>query len=159
PHPYSRVGGERLYRTGDEGRYRADGNLEYVGRADQQVKLRGYRIELGEIEAVLQQHEAVREAAVIVQTEAEQKRLVAYVVSEAQPTTSELRQFMQQRLPIYMLPSIFMFLEALPLTTSGKLNRKALPAPDSNRPELDREFVSPRTSSEEVMAQIWAQVL
>jgi len=162
PHPYSRLGGERLYRTGDEGRYRADGNLEYVGRADQQVKLRGYRIELGEIEAVLQQHESVSEAVVLVHPNDEgHKQLVAYVVSasEAQPATSELRQFMQQRLPIYMLPSVFMFLEALPLTTSGKLNRKALPAPDSNRPELDREFVSPRTSSEEVMAQIWAQVL
>jgi len=162
PHPYSRVGGERLYRTGDEGRYRADGNLEYVGRADQQVKLRGYRIELGEIEAVLQQHESVSEAAVLVHPNEEgHKQLVAYVVSasETQPATSELRQFMQQRLPIYMLPSIFMFLDAFPLTTSGKLNRKALPAPDSTRPELDREFVAPRTSGEEVMAQIWAQVL
>src|SRR6185369_10911605 len=162
PHPYSRVGGERLYRTGDEGRYRADGNLEYVGRADQQVKLRGYRIELGEIEAVLQQHESVSEAAVLVHPYEEgHKQLVAYVVSasETQPATSELRQFMQQRLPIYMLPSVFMFLDAFPLTTSGKLNRKALPAPDSTRPELDREFVAPRTSGEEVMAQIWAQVL
>src|SRR5262249_15132915 len=89
----------------------------------------------------------------------EQKRLVAYVVSEAQPTTSELRQFMQQRLPMYMLPSVFVFLDTLPLTTSGKLNRKALPAPDSNRPTLAREFVSPRTPSEEVMARIWTQVL
>jgi hypothetical protein len=161
PHPYSREGGARLYRTGDEGRYRADGNLEYVGRADQQVKLRGYRIELGEIEAVLRQHEAVQDVAVVVTAEAgEQKRLVAYVVSKTQPTTSELRQFMQQRLPMYMLPSVFVFLEALPLTTSGKLNRKALPAPDSsNRPTLAKEFVSPRTPTEEVMARIWTQVL
>jgi acyl carrier protein/uncharacterized protein YejL (UPF0352 family) len=161
PHPYSREGGARLYRTGDEGRYRADGNLEYVGRADQQVKLRGYRIELGEIEAVLRQHEAVQDVAVVVQEETgEQKRLVAYVVSKTQPTTSELRQFMQQRLPMYMLPSVFVFLEALPLTTSGKLNRKALPAPDSsNRPTLAKEFVSPRTPTEEVMARIWTQVL
>jgi amino acid adenylation domain-containing protein len=161
PHPYSRTGGERLYRTGDEGRYRADGNLEYVGRADQQVKLRGYRIELGEIEAVLRQHEAVQDAAVVLHAETgEQKRLVAYVVSEAQPTTSELREFMQQRLPMYMLPSVFVFLEALPLTTSGKLNRKALPAPDSsNRPALAKEFVPPRTPSEEAMARIWTQVL
>ena len=162
PHPYSRVGGERLYRTGDEGRYRADGNLEYVGRADQQVKLRGYRIELGEIEAVLSQHEAVQEAVVVVQAEAgEQKRLVAYVVSsgEAQPTTSELRQFMQQRLPMYMLPSVFVFLEALPLTTNGKLNRKAFPAPDHSRPQLAEAMVFAQTPVEERLAAIWSECL
>ncbi|HYV13624.1 MAG TPA: condensation domain-containing protein, partial [Pyrinomonadaceae bacterium] len=159
-HPYACKGGARLYRTGDEGRYRADGNLEYVGRADQQVKLRGYRIELGEIEAVLRQHEAVQDVAVVVTAEAgEQKRLVAYVVSETQPTTSELRQFMQQRLPMYMLPSVFVFLEALPLTTSGKLNRKALPAPDHSRPQLQEAMVFAQSPVEKRLAEIWCEFL
>jgi amino acid adenylation domain-containing protein/non-ribosomal peptide synthase protein (TIGR01720 family) len=165
PHPYSAAGGARLYRTGDLGRYRADGNLEYVGRADQQVKLRGYRIELGEIEAVLSQHEAVREVVVVVQVEAgaagEQQRLVAYVVTgrEPSPTTSELREYLQQHLPAYMLPAAFVFLPALPLTANGKLDRSALPAPDHSRPQLDVALVFAQTPVEQRLVAIWREFL
>src|SRR6185369_10868584 len=118
PDPYSGVAGARLYRTGDVGRYRSNGELEYAGRSDEQVKVRGHRIELGEIEAVLDQHPGVRESVVLLRGEAEQQQLVGYVVGqpEATVTSSELRVFLEQRLPEYMVPGAFVALEQWPLT-------------------------------------------
>jgi amino acid adenylation domain-containing protein len=155
-------GGARLYKTGDLARYRPDGNIEFLRRADYQVKLRGFRIELGEIEAVLMQHPAVCETVALVQEDVpQQKRLVAYLVTEKKsaPTVSELRRFLQERLPDYMLPSIFVTLDALPLTPNGKLDRRALPAPEHGRPELEQAFVAPRTPLEETLSGIWMQIL
>src|SRR6185312_12263345 len=133
PHPYSAVGGERLYRTGDEGRYLEDGTIEYLGRRDQQVKVRGYRIELGEIESVLESHEAVRQAVVTV---SEEQQLVVYVVGESwlgseREMVAELRPYLRQRLPEYMVPQRWVVLEQIPLTTNGKVDRQALPAPSN----------------------------
>jgi len=169
----------RLYRTGDMARYRPDGNIEYVGRIDQQVKIRGYRIELGEIETVLRQHPSIHETAVGVWTdESGRKRLVAYVVQgsgirgqgsgeapverltpDPQPLIAELRDFLAERLPAYMVPSAFVALEALPLTPTGKVNRRMLPAPDQARMASEQAFIAPRSRSEELLAQIWAAVL
>jgi amino acid adenylation domain-containing protein len=165
PSPFSNKPGSRLYKTGDLTRYRPDGNIEYVGRIDNQVKIRGFRIELAEIEAVLSQHPAVRESAVLVWFEANaRKRLVAYVVPDAREqnsslSSSELRQFLQERLPEYMVPSAFVLRSKLPLTPNGKLDRKALPAPDRDRPELEEAFATPSTAIEKILAEIWAQVL
>ncbi len=165
PSPFSNKPGSRLYKTGDLTRYRPDGNIEYVGRIDNQVKIRGFRIELAEIEAVLSQHPAVRESAVLVWFEANaRKRLVAYVVPDAREQnsslpSSELRQFLQERLPEYMVPSAFVLLEKLPLTPNSKLDRKALPAPDRDRHELEEAFAAPSTAIEKILAEIWAQVL
>ncbi|HEX7773626.1 MAG TPA: amino acid adenylation domain-containing protein, partial [Pyrinomonadaceae bacterium] len=153
PHPYSTVPGARLYRTGDRVRYLPDGQLEFLGRVDQQVKLRGFRIELGEIEAVLCKHEAVKDAVVMVREE----KLIAYVISEAE--TTELREYLQERLPDYMIPPAWMKLDALPLTPSGKVDRKALPAPDSQRPDLPATYVAPRSAIEQEVAEAWQQVL
>jgi amino acid adenylation domain-containing protein len=160
--PFSSEPGARLYRTGDVVRYRPDGNIEFLGRMDDQVKIRGYRIELGEIEAVLRQHEGIREAAVQVREDVPgDKRLVAYVANEAgvDVTVGGLRIFMKQRLPEYMVPSMYVTLEAMPLTASGKVNRKALPAPEGIRPEGEAGYAAPRTSVEEAMAGIWAELL
>ena len=161
PNPHSNVGGARMYRTGDLGRHKESGEIEYLGRVDEQVKVRGYRIELGEIETVLEQHEAVDEAVVTVHDDDGQKRLVAYVVAEKQmtPGVSELRTFMQDRLPSYMVPAAIVFLEQWPLTPNGKLNRRALPAPDDQRPALDTQFVAPRTQLETVLSDLWAELL
>jgi acyl-coenzyme A synthetase/AMP-(fatty) acid ligase/acyl carrier protein len=152
---------ERLYRTGDIARYRPDGNIEYLGRSDHQVKVRGFRIELGEIEAVLSQHPVVQEAIVLVREDVPgDKRLVAYVVaSQFNPKSNDLRHFLSERLPEYMVPSIFVQLEAIPLTPNGKADRKALPEPDTTRPELDNAFIAPRTPIETKLAEIWAEVL
>jgi amino acid adenylation domain-containing protein len=168
--PFSAVPGARMYRTGDLARYRTDGNIEFLGRADHQVKVRGFRIELGEIEAALGQHPAVREAVVLAQeaaTEAAsdsfgmEKRLVAYVLAaqEATPTTTDLRNFLKQKLPEYMLPAVFVLLDALPLMSNGKIDRRALRAPDRSRPELDGAFVAPRGPTEELLAELWAELL
>jgi amino acid adenylation domain-containing protein len=161
PNPFSEIAGARLYRTGDLGHHKENGEIEFLGRIDEQVKLRGYRIELGEIETVLEQHEAVHEAVVNVCDEAGQKRLVAYVVAEKQttPGVSELRTFLQERLPSYMVPATIVFLEQWPLTPNGKLNRRALPAPDDHRPSLDTQFVAPRTQLETVLADFWTELL
>ncbi len=160
PHPYSVEAGARLYRTGDVGRYRADGEIEYQGRRDQQVKVRGYRIELGEIEAVLRQSEAIREAVVTVrEDEPGEKRLVAYVVGEREWSVRELREWLKEQLPEYMVPAVFVGLAELPLTANGKVDRKALPAPDGARPALEEEFVIPSTPVEQQLAEIWSQVL
>jgi acyl carrier protein len=162
PHPFSDEPGARLYKTGDRGRYLADGNIEFLGRLDDQVKIRGYRVELGEIETVLGQHSSIREAVVLAREDSPgDRRLVGYVVAAGGcgPSVNELRSFLQQKLPEYMVPSVFVFLESLPLTANGKLDRKALPAPDQSRPELEESFVAPRTAVEETLASIWAAVL
>jgi amino acid adenylation domain-containing protein/non-ribosomal peptide synthase protein (TIGR01720 family) len=163
PHPFSAEPGERLYKTGDLARYLADGNIEYLGRIDEQVKVRGYRIELGEIEAVLGQHPGVRETAIVPrEDEPGQQRLVVYMVPERRgllPSVRELRSFLEAQLPEYMVPSVFIWLETLPLTSNGKVDRRALPAPDKARPALEEAFVAPRTPVEQQLADIWADVL
>ena len=159
PHPFSRKGGERLYRTGDLGRYREDGNIEFLGRRDTQVKIRGYRIELEEIEAALTSLPDVKEALVIVREEDRDKRLVAYVVSAAGQSTSasDLRAHLRGRLPQYMIPAAFVILAEMPLTRNGKVDRRALPAPDSTA--ADRSYTAPRTPQEKALVDIWTNVL
>ncbi|MBW4478454.1 MAG: amino acid adenylation domain-containing protein [Tolypothrix brevis GSE-NOS-MK-07-07A] len=192
-------GGDRLYKTGDLARYLRDGNIEYLGRLDDQVKLRGFRIELGEIEAVLSQHPALREVVVLMreiekkeqnrdftplvdvensstitglrrllkgelansQADSRNQQLVAYCVTHHQPapTTSELRRFLLEKLPDYMIPAAFVILDALPLTPNGKVDRQFLPIPGKVRPELEKAFVAPRTPIEKALAEVWAEVL
>ena len=162
PDPFSGEPGARLYKTGDLARYRPDGNIEFLGRSDHQVKIRGFRIELGEIEGTLGQHPAVREAIVQVQEDGSgEKRLVAYVAAEeeARPTANELRGFLKDKLPEHMVPAVFVLLDAFPLTANGKVDRRALPTPEGRRPELDEAFVACRTPTEELLADIWRQVL
>jgi amino acid adenylation domain-containing protein len=162
PDPFSESPGARLYRTGDLARYRPDGNIEFLGRIDQQVKVRGFRIELGEVEAALGRHDSVKEAVVAAREDpAGDKRLVAYVVPRTAdpPTVTELRRFLLDRLPGYMVPSVFAFLGSLPLTATGKVDRRKLPAPERARPELEEGFVAPRNTIEEKLAVIWADVL
>jgi thioesterase domain-containing protein/acyl carrier protein len=159
PHPYSRQQGERLYRTGDIGRYRLDGALEYVGRADYQVKVRGYRIELGEIESVLRQHEGVREAVVVIREDKPgDKQLVAYLVAHPgqQPVAAELRSYMKDKLPQYMLPQAFVMLDALPLSSNGKVARNRLPEPERAgvRGE-EKTYAAPANPTELRLLQIW----
>ena len=160
PHPYSAAPGARLYRTGDVARYRADGNLEFLGRQDQQVKVRGHRIELGEVEAALQQHEGVAECVVTV-TEGCERRLVAYVVGQAGASlkAAELRTYLETRLPEYMVPSQYLQLAALPVTANGKVDRQALPEVEATRAQLEAEFVAPRSAEEEILAGIFEHVL
>jgi amino acid adenylation domain-containing protein/non-ribosomal peptide synthase protein (TIGR01720 family) len=150
----------RIYKTGDLARFRADGNLEYLGRVDDQVKIRGFRIELGEIETVLRQHPDVFQAVVIAREDIPgQKRLVAYVVPhQSQPTTDELRHFLKQKLPNYMIPSAFVLLKALLMTPNQKVDYRALPVPDLSRSAED-SFVAPQTSTEEKLAAIWSEIL
>ncbi|MEC4892943.1 MAG: amino acid adenylation domain-containing protein [Oscillatoria sp. PMC 1051.18] len=145
----------KLYKTGDLARYLPDGNLELVGRIDNQVKLRGFRIELGEIEAVLTQNENVDEAVVIARTD--EPQLVAYVVSEL--TISELQYWLKKHLPDYMIPAIFVILDSLPLLPNGKINRQALPVPDRLRPELEAVYQAPQTELEQTIATIWQEAL
>jgi surfactin family lipopeptide synthetase C len=181
PHPFAdeKNTGERLYKTGDLARYLPDGNLEFVGRQDTQVKVRGYRIELEEIEARLAAHPGVQAAIVVVQTDQAQsaaeprmptsaeedthaeKRLVAYLVFRPGETLTshQLYDFLQQQLPAYMIPSLFVELKTLPLTPSGKVDRRALPSPDEARVQVSERFVAPRNSVEEELAKIWADVL
>ncbi|NEO34423.1 MAG: AMP-binding protein, partial [Symploca sp. SIO3C6] len=151
----------RLYKTGDLARYLTNGELEYLGRIDNQIKIRGFRIELGEIEALVSQHPEVWESVVMMrEDEPGDKRLVAYAVpqSESSPTTAQLRQFLEAKLPAYMVPNAFVILENLPLTANGKINRRALPAPDVNS-DRQNQYVAPRTPTEKILAQIWGQVL
>ena len=152
-----------MYRTGDLGKWREDGNIEFLGRVDDQVKIRGYRIELGEIEAVLREHAGVGEAVVVArEEEGREKRLVGYVVArqgEEAPGAGDLRKHLAGRLPEYMMPTAFVFLERMPLTPNGKLDRRALPAPDQGRPEQEQGYVGPRTPTEELLCGIWAKVL
>jgi acyl-coenzyme A synthetase/AMP-(fatty) acid ligase len=157
PDPFTRGPGGRLYRTGDRVRWLANGTLEFLGRLDHQVKIRGYRIELGEVEAVLLQAAGVRHCAVTVREDkAAGPRLVAYIVGE--PGVGDRRQWRrlaQEKLPEYMVPSVYVSLDELPLTPNGKVDRRALPAPQ----EEPREYLAPRTGTEAIVAGIWADVL
>ncbi len=153
--------GQSLFRTGDRGRFLVDGNIEFLGRLDNQVKMRGFRIELGEIECVLREHPRVAAATVIVSVEGDgDKQLVAYVAvgeKEAGPKASELREFLAGKLPDYMVPSAFVVLEKLPLTPNGKIDRRALPAPIFERDASG--FLAPRTETEKTVAEAWSGVL
>ncbi|AFZ30325.1 amino acid adenylation domain protein [Gloeocapsa sp. PCC 7428] len=159
-NPFSSKPEARLYKTGDLGRYTPDGNLEFLGRIDDQVKLYGHRIELGEIEAVLCQHSQVKQLVVVAEeAHPGKKQLVAYIVGQEDLKPAELRDFIKQKLPDYMVPSQFLFLKALPLTANGKIDKKALLATDVVRPELQAAFVAPRTPVENALAKIWAELL
>ena len=162
PNPYRDELGSRLYKTGDLARYDRNGNIEFLGRIDNQVKLRGFRIELGEIETVITQYTGVRETVVVVWEDSENSQpIVAYVVPQKEQTLeiTELRGFLEAKLPNYMMPGAFVTLETLPLTPNGKVDRKALPAPDTARTELDKELVAPRNFVEAKLTEIWAGVL
>jgi amino acid adenylation domain-containing protein len=156
-------GGERIYRTGDLAGYRPDGDIEFLGRADNQVKIHGYRIELGEIEAVLTKQPTVKDCVVVVYEHESRpgKILVGYVVPRESSVLSvtELRRYLKEKLPKYMIPSSFVVLETLPLMSNGKVDRNTLPPPDGTGPPLTKEFVSPRTEIEELIAQTWREVL
>jgi amino acid adenylation domain-containing protein len=188
-NPFSDKPGTRLYKTGDLARYQPDGNIEFLGRIDEQVKIRGFRIELGEIEAVLNQHPFVKEAVAIAKEDVSgSKRLVAYIVPNVgaglninagtnilgraalpaptnpkskiqNPKSHDLRQFLKEKLPEYMVPSAVVMLDSLPLTPNGKVDRRALPAPDLVSQAREKGFLAPRTPTEETLAQIWAEVL
>ncbi|HLN60864.1 MAG TPA: amino acid adenylation domain-containing protein, partial [Symbiobacteriaceae bacterium] len=155
-------GGERLYKTGDLARFLPDGTIEYLGRLDQQVKIRGFRIELGEIEATLEAHPAVRQALVTVYEPAENdRRLAAYLVPHAAADLSidQIRAFLRERLPEYMVPSAFVPLDAMPLTPNGKVDRKALPAPTESQPAAGRAYEAPQGRVEQTIAGVWQEVL
>jgi acyl carrier protein len=172
PDPFSEMPGARLYHTGDTARYLPDGNIEFLGRVDQQVKVRGHRIELGEIESALSEHEAVKEAVLLARGDGgEDVRLVAYLVtsetSEARKTgepvtASELRRFLKQKLPDYMIPAAFVMLDAMPLTPNGKVDRRALSATATHpaEPGDDHlEFIAPQTDLERTIARVWQEAL
>jgi acyl carrier protein len=156
PDPFSGVPGARLYRSGDRMRWRPDGTLEFVGRIDNQVKIRGFRIELGEIEAVLRRHPGVVDAVVMLREDVPgDRRLAAYVLGTAHP--GDLRAYLRTSLPEYMVPAGFVALHRFPLNSNGKVDRRALPAPEYG--SLEDRFVAPRTPVEEALAAIWAEVL
>jgi surfactin family lipopeptide synthetase A len=160
-NPFSNDPNARLYKTGDLARYLPDRNIEYIGRIDNQVKIRGFRIELGEIEGLLAKHPQVEEVAVIVREDLPgDLRLVAYLVARADqsPTFSEIREFLERKLPSYMVPATFVCLATLPLTPNGKIDRRALPAP-SNIRQLDNTFIASQNEVEQQLTQIWEQVL
>jgi len=162
PDPFGEDAGARLYRTGDLARYLADGQIEFLGRRDHQVKVRGFRIELGEIETALREHEGVRDCVVAARDGAQgDAYLTAYVVATQgrAPTGGELRAFLKEKLPEYMLPSVYLTLDKLPLTPHGKVDRRALPQPEGAARESDAPFVAPRNAVEEVLAEIFAEVL
>jgi amino acid adenylation domain-containing protein len=162
PNPFSDVPGARLYKTGDLARYRPDGSIEFLGRTDHQVKVRGFRVEPGEIEAVLTEHAGIRHAVVMArQDHAGDHRLIAYVVpaSGARLQSHVVRDFLKRRVPPYMVPSAFVFLDAFPLTTHGKVDRRALPEPGLDDSELPNTFVAARTPLERELVQEWERVL
>ena len=158
--PFSGVPGARMYKTGDLARYRTDGTLEYFGRVDDQVKIRGYRVELGEIEAALAAQRHVQSCAVVArEDEPGKKVLVGYVVPRGEAASAdELRRFLREKLPDYMVPAQFVYLDALPLTPNGKVDRKALPLPSSESSGAGKGG-APRTKSEETIAGIWSELL
>jgi AMP-binding enzyme/AMP-binding enzyme C-terminal domain/Phosphopantetheine attachment site len=162
PNPFSQEPGARLYKTGDLARYLPDGNIEFLGRIDHQVKIRGFRIELEEIATALKRHPAVQQAVVLArEDESRNKRLIAYVVSDSgfRPTHTELRNFLVNLLPDYMVPAAFMLLDHIPLSPNGKVDGRALPAPDSTRPGLETAFAAPRTGLERLLCDMWTEIL
>lgn len=160
PDSLSGEAGKRLYRTGDQVRYLENGNLEFLGRADHQVKLRGYRIELGEIETVLRRNDCVREAIVVAQEQASgEKQLVAYLVAAGAVEVSKLRKWLKERLPDYMIPAAFVLMEELPLTPNGKVDRRALSKANLQAVRSAESFIAPRNQTEMILADIWADVL
>ena len=159
PDPFGPPG-SRMYRTGDLARWRSDGAIEYLGRMDHQVKIRGFRIELGEIESRLSEHPAIRDVVVVARPDSDgTPRLVAYGVSEQPPSTSELHRFLTETLPEYMLPAAFVWLPAMPLSPNGKLDRRALPEPQAERPRLDSAFDAPFSDVERQIVDVWRNVL
>ncbi len=164
PNPFSNDPQARLYKTGDLVRYVPNnipnGSIEYIGRIDNQVKIRGFRIELGEIESALLKHPSILQAIAIAREDEGKKRLVAYIVCDTSQvaTTSEMRQFLKDCLPDYMLPAAFVQMESLPLTPNGKVDRRALPVPDLTQ-QLEESFIAPRDEVEQILAKIWAEVL
>jgi amino acid adenylation domain-containing protein len=161
PSPFISDTNQRLYRTGDLARYKTDGKIEFLGRVDNQVKIRGYRIEAGEIESILNEHPAVQQSVVVFRDLSAEKTLVAYIVPRRQSANlvPDLRNFLKEKVPGYMIPSAFVILEALPLLPNSKVDRKKLPSPDDARPRLTEEFVRPWTEIEELIAQMWREVL
>jgi amino acid adenylation domain-containing protein/non-ribosomal peptide synthase protein (TIGR01720 family) len=162
PDPFSVEPGARMYRTGDLARFLPDGRIDFLGRIDYQVKIRGYRIELGEIEAVLNEYPSVETCVVVARDDVNgDKRLVAYVVAREgeEPTLLELRNFLRERLLEHMVPLAFVLLDEMPLTPNGKINRRALPAPDDLRPEIEQRYVAPRNAIEEALVDVWQEVL
>jgi acyl carrier protein len=182
PHPYSHIPGARLYKTGDVGRYKPDGTIEFLGRIDHQVKIRGFRIELEEITAVLRAHPGIADAVVVARAAAghhipqsgqtgrstprleevsDAKRLIAYLVPKQEPSPSpgDLRRFLQAKLPAYMVPAFFVPLAALPLAPNGKIDHQALPEVEDLRRGLDATYVMPGTETERTIAQVWQEVL
>ena len=162
PDPFSDEPGARMYHTGDRARYQENGDLEFLGRMDQQVKLRGFRVELGEIEAVLTELPEIQQAAVTVHgANAGREQLVTYLVPEAEepPELADLQAWLGEKLPAYMVPSATVTLDALPLTPSGKIDRRALPTPEIDDARGEETYVAPRTPLEELLTQIWANVL
>jgi acyl carrier protein len=162
PDPFGGEPGGRIYKTGDLTRWLPDRQIEFVGRNDFQIKVRGFRVELGEIETMLRAHEGVREAVVVARTDARgDAYLTAYVVAARGPlpTAGELRAFLKEKLPEYMLPSVYLVLDKLPLTPHGKVDRRALPRSEGAMHALDAPFVAPHNAIEEVLAEIFAEVL
>jgi amino acid adenylation domain-containing protein len=162
PHPFSDEPGARLYRTGDLVRHLPNGDMEFLGRRDSQVKVRGYRIELGEVEAALTAHPAVREAVVTLREDvAGERRLVGYLTTDGPdaPTNEDLRDFLREKLPGYMLPSALVMLDEMPLTASGKVDRRTLPAPGASRPTLASSYAAPQTPLEKSIAEVWREFL
>jgi amino acid adenylation domain-containing protein/non-ribosomal peptide synthase protein (TIGR01720 family) len=159
PDPFAHEAGARMYRSGDRARVRRDGNVEFLGRTDEQVKVRGYRVEPAEVEAALLAHPAVQRAAVVPSADAAGTVLAAYLVGTELPSVSELRDFLGGVVPAHMVPATFVTLDELPLTPAGKLDRAALPAPGPERPDLGGAFEEPATETEKVLAEIWSEVL
>ncbi|MEH2268431.1 MAG: non-ribosomal peptide synthetase, partial [Nostoc sp.] len=162
PNPFSKQEGDRLYKTGDLVRFLPSGDIEYIGRIDNQVKIRGFRVELGEIEAAINQHPSISTSVVIVREDKSgNQSLIAYVTlhSDKALTIPELRRFLQNKLLDHMVPTAFMILEALPLTSNGKVDRQALPMPDALRPELEVAYVVPQTEVEKTIASVWQKAL
>ncbi|MGI8635406.1 MAG: condensation domain-containing protein, partial [Segetibacter sp.] len=158
PHPFDKTAGSRLYKTGDLGRWLADGNIEYLGRIDEQVKIRGYRIELGEIETVLMQSGLVKQAVIAAKQDANgNKRLIGYVVADGESDKQAITNHLHSKLPDYMVPALWIQLQTLPLTANGKIDRKAMPDPDAN--DLTGEYVAPRNKLESELAAIWQKLL
>jgi acyl carrier protein len=161
PDPFALAAGGRMYRTGDLGRHLPDGRIEFLGRVDQQAKIRGFRVEPEEVEAVLRDHDSVDQAVVTAHKAGSENRLVAYAVLKPgpRPGVGRLQEFLRQRLPEYMVPQAFVFLEKLPLNRHGKVDIRSLPAPGRERPDVTSAYEAPRCSLESAIAEIWAGVL